>query len=138
LSEVCAKVLLIDPNRTSQAPYFFEHHRKKHEDTAIAKAQRFIEKNYAAIRTIDEIACHAGLSSRHFKRRFKQATGYSPLPYLQKVRIELAKIKLESTLDSIDDITLQIGYENASTFRRLFKDRTSLSPREYRDKFSRR
>lgn len=138
LAEVCAKVLLIDPNRTSQAPYFFEHHRKKHEDRAITKAQLFMGKNYAVIRTIGEIACHAGLSSRHFKRRFKQATGYSPLTYLQKVRIELAKKKLESTLDSIDDITLQIGYENASTFRRLFKDRTSLSPREYRDKFSRR
>lgn len=137
LSEICAKVLLVDPNRTSQAPYFFERHRNKHEDKAIAKAQQFMEKNYAVIRTIDEIACHAGLSSRHFKRRFKQATGYSPLPYLQKVRIEIAKIKLEATQDSIDDITLQIGYENASTFRRLFKDRTSLSPREYRDRFSR-
>lgn len=137
LSEVCAKVLLVDPNRTSQAPYFFERHRKKHKDTAIAKAQRFMDKNYAAIKTIDEIAYHAGLGSRHFKRRFKQATDYSPLTYLQKVRIESAKKKLESTLDSIDDITFQIGYENASTFRRLFKDRTSLSPREYRDKFSR-
>ena len=41
-------------------------------------------------------------------------------------------------MDSIEEITQQIGYENTSTFRRLFKDRTSLSPREYRDKFSRR
>jgi transcriptional regulator GlxA family with amidase domain len=138
LAEVCAKVLLVDPNRTSQAPYFFERQRIKHQDTAIEKAQRFMEENYAAVGTIDEIARHACLSPRHFKRRFKQATGYSPLSYLQKVRIELAKKKLESTLDSINDITLQIGYENASTFRRLFKDRTSLSPREYRDKFSRR
>jgi transcriptional regulator GlxA family with amidase domain len=138
LANVCSKSLLVDPVRTSQAPYFFECNLKRHTDAHISKAQRFMENNVASIRSVDEIAGHVHLSSRHFKRRFKQATGSSPLSYLQDMRIELAKKKLESTQDSIDDITLQIGYENASTFRRLFKDRTSLSPREYRDKFARK
>lgn len=138
LANVCAKALLIDPNRTSQAPYFLERRAEKHTDAAIEKAQRLMRQKFSKIQTIDEIADHVGISSRHFKRRFKQAAGCSPLTYLQNIRIEFAKKKLESTLDSIDDITLQIGYENASTFRRLFKTRTSLSPREYRDKFSRK
>lgn len=136
LAEVCAKVLLVDPNRTSQAPYIFELSRPKQKDRVISKAQRFMEVNFADIKTIDEIAAHVGLSSRHFKRRFKQATEYSPLTYLQNIRIETAKQKLESTLDSVDEITQQIGYENASTFRRLFKNRTSLTPREHRNRFS--
>ena len=138
LSNVCAKALLVDPNRTSQAPYFLERPIEKHADPAIEKAQRLMQRKYSEIHTIDEIANHVGISSRHFKRRFKQAAGCSPLTYLQNIRIELAKKKLESTVDSIDDITLQIGYANSSTFRRLFKTRTSLSPREYRDKFSRK
>ncbi len=138
LAKVCAKALLIDPNRTSQAPYFLERHEACHNDTAILKAQRFMKDHYGELKSIDEIASLVGIGSRHFKRRFKQATGDSPLTYLQNIRIDLAKKKLESTLDSIEEITQQIGYENASTFRRLFKDRTSLSPREYRDKFSRR
>ncbi len=138
LAKVCAKALLIDPNRTSQAPYFLERHKVKHNDKAILKAQQFMENNYGEVKTINEIASYVGISSRHFKRRFKQATGDSPLTYLQNIRINLAKKKLESTLDSIEEITQQIGYENAGTFRRLFKNRTSLSPREYRDKFSRR
>ncbi len=135
LASVCAKALLIDPNRTSQAPYFVEPSRESHADTAINKAQQFMERKYSEIRSIDEIAEYVSISSRHFKRRFKQAVGSSPLLYLQDIRIRQAKKKLESTRESIDEITLLVGYENASTFRRLFKARTSLSPREYRDKF---
>ena len=50
---------------------------------------------------------------------------------------QAAKKKLEHTAASMDEITWQIGYENSSSFRRLFKKYTGLSPREYRDKFSR-
>jgi AraC-like DNA-binding protein len=51
------------------------------------------------------------------------------------VRIEAAKKKLETTSETIEEITQHIGYEDSSTFRRLFKNHTKLSPREYRDKF---
>ncbi len=138
LATICSKALLADPNRVSQAPYFADRKVRNHRDESIAKAQRFMERNYTSISSVNEIADHVCISPRHFKRRFKLATGDSPLFYLQNMRIELAKKKLESTLDSIEEITLQIGYENASTFRRLFKKRTSLSPREYRDKFARK
>jgi len=67
-------------------------------------------------------------------------SGYlSPLtmqPGISVFRLESAKKRLETTTDNIDDITRQIGYEDSSTFRRLFKKYTALSQREYRDKFS--
>jgi transcriptional regulator GlxA family with amidase domain len=138
LAGYCSKSLLIDPHRTSQAPYFFEYTQRNHKDADIEKAQHFMECRLGGIASIDEIASHIHLSPRHFKRRFKQATGCSPLFYLQTLRIELAKKKLESTLDSIDEISLEVGYQDAGTFRRLFKNRTSLSPRAYRDKFTRK
>ncbi len=137
LSSVCSKALLVDPNRNSQTPYIIHYDRKDHRDAEIIKAQHFMEKNFSKDIAIDDVAKHVCISPRHFKRRFKQATGDAPLSYLQKVRIEAAKNKLETTLDNINEITWQIGYEDSSTFRRLFKKHTDLSPREYRDKFLR-
>jgi transcriptional regulator GlxA family with amidase domain len=121
LAALCSKALLVDPNRNSQAPYIVYHDRKDHGDADIIRAQTFMEENYGKNITMDEIAKLACLSPRHFKRRFKQATGEPPLAYLQKIRIEAAKKRLETTTDSINEITWQIGYEDSSTFRRLFK-----------------
>ena len=85
--------------------------------------------------SIDDVAAVVGLSPRHFKRRFKKATGENPLHYLQKIRMEKAKNMLETSLENIETITATVGYEDSRTFRRLFKKYTSLSPREYRDRF---
>jgi transcriptional regulator GlxA family with amidase domain len=137
LAALCSKALLVDPNRNSQAPYIVHHDRKDHGDADIIRAQNYMEDNYEKNIAMDEVAKLACLSPRHFKRRFKQATGEPPLTYLQKIRIEAAKKRLETTMDSINEITWQIGYEDSSTFRRLFKKHTDLSPRRYRDKFFR-
>ncbi len=53
----------------------------------------------------------------------------------QRVRIDAAKERLETTRDSIDKITWAIGYKDVSSFSRLFKQHTQISPRAYRDKF---
>ncbi|MDK9706467.1 MAG: helix-turn-helix domain-containing protein [Desulforhopalus sp.] len=137
LASTCAKALLLDPNRESQAPYYIFRREREHGDAEIEKAQRYLEDNFSGTIMIDEVAGHVRISPRHFKRRFKEATGSSPVQYLQMVRIEAARKKLETTLSTIDEITRQIGYEDSSTFRRLFKQHTNLSPREYRDKFLR-
>lgn len=135
LASACAKALLVDLNRESQAPYTIYQLSGQHRDADILKAEQYMCDHLDRSITIDQVAEFVCISPRHFKRRFKNATGESPLHYLQKLRIDRAKEQLENTLDSIDDITRQIGYENGSTFRRLFKRYTSLSPREYRDKF---
>ncbi|MEZ4529030.1 MAG: helix-turn-helix domain-containing protein [Desulfobacterales bacterium] len=135
LSRTCARVLLIDPSRNSQTPYVIMNFPKNHGDREILKAQHWMEENYAENISIDEVAHLVHLSPRHFKRRFKNATDENPLAYLQQIRLEAAKQRLESSTDNIDEITRRIGYEDSSTFRRLFKKYTALSPREYRDKF---
>ena len=137
LSTVCAKAFLVDPHRDSQAPYVIFRSRKDHGDEKVLAAQQWMEANYARNITIDDAARQVGISPRHFKRRFRKATGANPLVYLQNVRIEAAREKLETTQESVNDITYCIGYEDSSTFRRLFKREMGLSPREYRDKFCR-
>lgn len=135
LAAACSNALLIDPNRHNQAPYVMTVPFRSHGDVQILKAQELIEKKYAAIETIDDIARDVGISPRHFKRRFKKATGDLPLKYLQQVRIDAAKAMLETTLETIDKITWAVGYKDISSFSRLFKRNTRISPKIYREKF---
>jgi len=135
LACVCSKALLVDPSRDSQAPYVIPRSQRNHGDADILKAQQWMEGHYAENFPIDTVARRVGISPRHFKRRFKKATGELPLGYVQRLRIEEAKKKLETTRENMEEITCGIGYDDASSFRRLFKKHTGLSPREYRDKF---
>ncbi len=135
LASACAKALLIDLNRNSQAPYSRYIQSERHKDNEILKAEQYMIERLDGNIVIDEVAEFVRISPRHFKRRFKNATGDSPLNYLQKLRIDEAKNRLENTLENITEITRRVGYEDDSTFRRLFKRHTTLSPREYRDKF---
>lgn len=130
-----ARALLVDPNRNSQIPYVLSRPFKNHGDAQVLMAQEFIEENYATIDTIDTVARKVGISPRHFKRRFKSATGDLPLKYLQQIRIDAAKEKLETTRDTIEEITWAVGYSDVSSFCRLFKHHTEISPKAYRDKF---
>ncbi len=136
LARRCSKSLLIDPDRTTQMPYVLYDFSKSHSDKEILKSQQWMEKNYSEKFSIETVAEKAGISPRHFKRRFKKATGDSPLTYLQLLRIENAKQNLETTLDTINEITWQVGYEDVNSFRRLFKRHTGMSPKDYRKKFS--
>jgi transcriptional regulator GlxA family with amidase domain len=59
------------------------------------------------------------MSHRTFERRFKRATEVTPLMYLQYVRVEAAKQLLEAALQSFDDISSPVGYEDSNFFRKV-------------------
>lgn len=136
LTAVCAKAMLIDQDRAIQAPYIIYDFYKNHKDDQILKAQLWLEDNFSEKFSMDTLAGEVGLSPRHFKRRFKQATDETPLSYLQHIRIEVAKRHLENSMDTVNEITWKVGYEDINSFRRLFKKHTGVSPKEYRKKFS--
>ncbi len=136
-STSCSKAMLIDPNRKTQSPYIVFNFQKKHGDKEILEAQVWMEKHYSEVVLIDEIARNFGMSPRNFKRRFKRATSDTPINYLQRIRIESAKRQLETTKNSVDEITIAVGYEDSNSFRKLFKKHTTLPPNLYRKKFSR-
>jgi len=105
-------------------------------DQHVRKAQQFIEREFARPLTLLQMAVSVGMSPRNFLRRFKKYTGDSPITYLQRVRIEVAKRKLKCESLSVDEIGYQVGYEDSRSFRRLFKRLTGLTPKEYRTRFT--
>ena len=135
LASLCSKIFLVDPGRDSQTPYTISTPLKGHGDQQILKAQMIIEQEYPSLKSIDSIAKTVGISHRHFSRRFRQATGELPVKYLQRTRIDAAKELLETTLKTTDEITWDVGYQDVSSFCRLFRKATELSPKAYRDKF---
>lgn len=136
ISSDCAKLLVFDPIREKQSPYVSFEQQKDHNDQPILQAQEYIETHYKKDIVMDELAERVGLGARTFKRRFKQATRENPINYLQRIRVEQAKHKLEKTTESINNIVWSVGYEDISSFRQLFKRFTGLTPKDYRQKFA--
>ena len=130
-----SKMVVSEMGRASQAPYAFCHARKDHGDPKVADIQEWIEKNYDKSVTYDTLANRHGMSRRSFERRFKAATGDTPLAYQQRIRVETAKRLLERGVGSFDEITFRVGYEDSSSFRKVFLKQTGLRPKEYRNKF---
>jgi transcriptional regulator GlxA family with amidase domain len=128
----CGKSLLLDLGRTSQVPYAVFEFQKQHKDMQILRAQTFVEKNFTQPVTMDDLAARVGMSVRNFKRRFRSATGDSPLTYVQRFRVEAAKRLFENTYKSISEVCYQVGYEDIAFFRRIFKRYVGIAPHEYR------
>jgi transcriptional regulator GlxA family with amidase domain len=131
----CSKALIHDMGRTSQTPYSVFKFQKNHTDTAIKGTQQWLEENYSQTIDLNFVASHHGMSRRTFERRFKQATGDTPLAYLQRTRVEAAKRLLENDQGTFDEISYQLGYDSSSHFRQVFKKHTGLLPSEYQRHF---
>ncbi|MBO9488772.1 helix-turn-helix domain-containing protein [Endozoicomonas sp. G2_1] len=136
LASDCAKLMVFDPVREKQSPYVSFRGQKNHDDQAILSAQEWLESHYTENIVIEQLADLVKLTPRTFKRRFKQATGENAISYLQRIRVEHVKDKLEHTTNSINNIIWSVGYEDISSFRQLFKRFTGLTPKDYRQKFT--
>lgn len=134
----CAKSLMIDTPRTSQAGYSSPPRRDLHTDAKIHQAQDWMHAHFAEDFQFDELAASIGMSPRNFARRFKRATGETPLAYLHALRIARSKSLLEQDYCTIQEIARSVGYEDLIFFRRLFKRHAGVSPQAYRKSFGAR
>jgi transcriptional regulator GlxA family with amidase domain len=132
-----AKAHVIDLSRGEQSAYASLRAKKYHQDPDILFVQEWLENQFSETIVLGQIGELVNLSSRTFNRRFKKATAQSPLEYLQNLRIEAAKKRLESSVDGIERIVNQVGYDDLSSFTRLFKKHTGLTPSQYAKKFKR-
>ena len=131
----CARTMLIDVSQTGNLPYLPLLTEAEHNDTLVTRAQAWLDANMSREVTITALADAMLISERSLARRFKTATGKSPLAYLQSSRLNAARALLETGDMSVQSIAHQVGYSDASSFTRLFGKHLGLSPGAYRARF---
>jgi transcriptional regulator GlxA family with amidase domain len=131
-----ARFMLVDPPGRKQSLYEEFAPPLLHGDKAVLSIQHWLQANIGRACSVEALAKQAGLGQRTFLRRFVRATGKRPSEYLQRLRIARSRELLEFTRNSVDQVAVAAGYEDARGFRRTFKRVVGLSPAEYRRRFA--
>ncbi len=132
----CSKIFQIDIDRNSHSLFSIFTGQKKHSDEIIKKAQAHIEKNLHGKISIEAMSSTFSISRRNFDRRFIKATGNTPAEYQQRVKIEAAKKKFETSQKTISEVMYDVGYSDTKAFRETFRKITGVSPLDYRNKYN--
>lgn len=130
-----AKVYLLAGHEDGQLPFAAMNRRINRSDREIAICQEWLASNYTAANPVQSMATMSGLPPRTFARRFRSATGRAPIDYVQALRIEEAKQILEREDMPVDEICNAVGYEDAGSFRRVFRREVGVSPSVYRRRY---
>ena len=130
-----SRMLLIDIERQSQAPYVSEALMAKPRNSLSEKAEHFLNHELHREISVTELAEHCGTSERSLLRHFRSHLGVSPLAHMQHLRVERAKALLETTHLSFDEIVERCGYSDSASFRKLFKRATAITPGDYRERY---
>lgn len=134
-AQTVARSFALQWHHDGLAPYIVFQGRTEHGDAAIADTQSWLAAHFSLASPVEEMVRRSGLAERTFKRRFTEATGFAPIEYVQRLRVEDAKRRLERTDAPADEISWKVGYEDAAFFRRLFKRITGMTPGAYRRRF---
>ena len=136
MAVLAAKVFAIEIAREDQLSFIIFQGQKDHDDDQIRKAQEFIEANFHEKITVDQLASRFAIGRRNLERRFKKATSNTVVEYIQRVKMEAAKINLESSRENVNEVMYKVGYTDTKAFRNTFKRITGLSPLQYRTRYN--
>ena len=134
-AQAISKAFALQRHVDGLAPYVVFDPPRDHGDAVVASAQAWLDTNVSVASPVREMVALSGLSDRGLARRFRAATGYAPLDYVQRLRVEQAKRWLERTGEPIENIAWRVGYENPSAFRRFFQRIAGITPGQYRRQF---
>ena len=135
LAQQTARLLLIDSERQSQAPYVSQAMMERPRSSLTEKAEQFLQSRLHHEISVGELAEYCGTSERSLLRHFRSYHGLSPLEHIQRLRVERAKALLETTHLSFDEIVERCGYSDSASFRKLFKRATAITPGDYRERY---
>ncbi len=132
-----AKFFVIDLDRKDQSPFVIFTGQKNHKDDIIIRAQEYMEQNFTAKLSVEQIAGTVNMTRRTFERSFKKATRNTVTEYIQLVKIEATKKQLEIGRKSIAEVMYEVGYSDDKSFRDVFKKIAGMTPNDYRNKYNR-
>ena len=118
--------------RAYESDKLFQDTLLVHPDEDIIQAQIWLKDNLEKEINVNELAKLFEMSERTFSRRFKNATGSTPLKYLQKLRMETAKELIKSSNLSINEVMYRVGYQDPSHFSSLFKTHHGTTAGQYK------
>lgn len=97
----------------------------------LLRSVHYLEMNFSAQLTIEDLAVQAGISRYHFCRKFKKYMGMSPMHFVTLLRIERAKSLLRSN-GPVSAIAFKVGFNDLGSFIRSFKKITGQTPSAYK------
>lgn len=101
---------------------------------SIQKAIRYIDMNYERQLCIQDVARVSMLSSSYFCKVFKKITSKTFVDYLTEYRLEKSMELLKNTKKTILDVCFDSGFNSISYFHKVFKEKTGMTPKKFRDK----
>jgi AraC family transcriptional regulator len=104
----------------------------------LRKVEDYVRAHLTEDISIEKLAELAELSSFHFCRVFKQATGMTPLQFVTRERMLKAQWLIRETARSLIEIALEVGYTSPSHFAQVFRRTVGMAPNEFRNAFSAR
>ncbi|GGY61222.1 GlxA family transcriptional regulator [Marinobacter zhanjiangensis] len=130
-----AQALLLETPRTWQSGYALDPPRISHEDSPVRRVQDWLFRHFCSPVKVEDLARRAAMTKRTFARRFKAATGETPMNYLHQLRINAARHMLENSSLTVQEVSQAVGYQDPVFFRQIFRRHTDQTPRQYRDHF---
>lgn len=108
------------------------------ETRSLRDLQDFILEHLTDDLSVPALASRVGMSERNFGRAFSREVGVTPARYVESLRVEAARRKLELGTQSLDEVAAEVGFANAETFRRAFVRRYDQPPAAFRSEAIRR
>jgi transcriptional regulator GlxA family with amidase domain len=106
------------------------------ERAPLRELQAWILDHLDADLSVPALAARAHMSPRHFARAFAREVGITPAAYVETVRVERARQRLERGAGSLDAVARECGFAGAETLRRAFHRRLGVAPSHYRERFA--
>jgi len=119
----------------NQAQFSAQMHGQLADRHRLRELQGWIAEHPEADLDVESLARRTAMSPRHFSRRFREEVGSTPARYVEAVRLEAARRRLEESTDSMEQVASRTGFGSAESMRRTFVRRLGVAPAEYRRRF---
>lgn len=131
-----ARRLVAAPYRSGGQAQYLPHSVPESHGERFTHTREWSLQRLADPLTIEDLAAHARVSPRTLSRRFRDETGYTPMQWIMRARLDRARELLEETDLSVEQIAVEVGLGTATNLRRYFRRVLGTTPTEYRRTFS--
>ncbi len=137
VANTIARRMVVPPHRDGGQAQYIEQPMPNSDDVDadLRAVLQWVEGNLDRQLTVDELARRAAMTPRTFARRFKAATGTTPLQWILHQRVVASQRMLEVTTVSVDEIAVSVGFGSAAAMRQHFTKVVGSTPSTYRATF---